>query len=154
MPKLIGLNEVHATKAANEYLAIVDMDTWDNGAVETRNYRAVPGDTVGIAHHVYAAVQAWIAGGNPVVPYDPPTAEELREQMPPLTPRQLRLALASVGITEAAVDAKLVGDTEGQIEWKWASLYKRTHPLIETMGLAFALPPEQIDSLWEWAATQ
>ncbi|WP_187971135.1 hypothetical protein [Aquibium microcysteis] len=78
----------------------------------------------------------------------PPT----REEMPPLSARQIRLALASIGIAEPLVDAKLVEDPLGTIEWKHATEFRRTHPLVLALGASFALPEEQIDDLWRWAA--
>jgi hypothetical protein len=79
------------------------------------------------------------------------TPEELRAAMPPLTPRQLRLTLLSIGITEAQVDAKLVNDPAGQIEWKYATYFKRNHPLVDGLGIGFSITPEQTDSLWAYA---
>lgn len=71
--------------------------------------------------------------------------------MTPLSPRQLRLTLLSIGITEAEVDAALVNDPAGQIEWKYATYFNRTHPLVDGLGLGFSITPEQIDSLWAYA---
>lgn len=71
---------------------------------------------------------------------------------PLLTPRQIRLALLSVGLSDAQVDAALVNDSEGSIEWKWATTFRRDHPLVEALGIGFQITPEQIDSLWAWAA--
>lgn len=81
-----------------------------------------------------------------------PTPEELRAAMPPLSPRQIRLGLASIGITEAAVDALLADDAMGMIEWKHATEFKRTHPLVTALSAALSLPAEQIDALWVWAS--
>ena len=68
-----------------------------------------------------------------------------------ITARQLRLALLSIGIHEADVDMKLVNDPAGMVEWKYASYYKRSHPLVDGLGPLFGITPEQIDSLWLWA---
>jgi hypothetical protein len=87
------------------------------------------------------------------VPPPPPvlTPEEIREAMTPLSPRQLRLTLLSIGVTEADVDFKLVNDPGGMIEWKFATYFKRNHPLVDGLGLLFSITPEQIDSLWAYA---
>jgi hypothetical protein len=84
--------------------------------------------------------------------YTPPSPESVRASMVELTPRQLRLALLSINIAEADVDFKLVSDPAGMIEWKYATYFKRTHPLVESLGALFSITAEQIDSLWEWAA--
>lgn len=68
-----------------------------------------------------------------------------------LTPRQLRLALLNINVHEADVDAALANDPAGSIEWKYASAYKRTHPLIDGLSSIFSLTSEQVDSLWLWA---
>jgi hypothetical protein len=72
---------------------------------------------------------------------------------PRLTPRQLRLGLLSVGITEAQIDAALEGNATGIIEWKYATEYKRDHPLILSLAPAFSLTETQVDQLWSVAAT-
>ncbi|AIK68528.1 hypothetical protein Lo5R7ANS_58 [Mesorhizobium phage vB_MloP_Lo5R7ANS] len=80
------------------------------------------------------------------------TPEEARAALPQITPRQLRLGLLSINITEADVGFKLVNDPAGMIEWKCATYFKRTHPLVDSLGALFSITPEQIDSLWAWAA--
>jgi hypothetical protein len=90
-------------------------------------------------------MQTWVA-------YTPTPA------FPTLTPRQLRLMLLNIGITEAQVDAEIDAITDpieqdaSRIEWKYASAYERDHPLIDQMATAFSLPPAQVDTLWLAAA--
>lgn len=77
--------------------------------------------------------------------------------LPPLTRRQLRLGLRSIGITAEDVEAEInaiVDPTErayGMIEWQDATQFRRDHPLIAQVAVALALPPEQVDDLWVWA---
>ena len=77
--------------------------------------------------------------------------------LPPLTRRQLRLGLLSIGITAEDVEAQInaiVDPTErayGMIEWQDATQFRRDHPLIAQVAVALALPPEQVDDLWVWA---
>ncbi|MER9195272.1 hypothetical protein NKI13_18515 [Mesorhizobium australicum] len=80
------------------------------------------------------------------------TPEEARAALPQITPRQLRLALLSIGIHEADVDMKLVNDPAGMVEWKYATYFKRSHPLVDGLGALFSITAEQTDSLWAWAA--
>ncbi|WP_425086986.1 hypothetical protein [Stappia sp.] len=88
----------------------------------------------------------------------PAPASPLPVVYPSLTPRQLRLMLLNIGITEAQVDAEIdaiadpVERDASRIEWKYASTYERDHPLIDQMATAFSLPPEQVDTLWLAAA--
>ncbi|MBT1154417.1 hypothetical protein J1C56_02305 [Aminobacter anthyllidis] len=85
-------------------------------------------------------------------PVSQPTPEELRALMPDLSSRQIRLGLISIDVAEAEVDAALAGSPEGLIEWKHATSFRRLHPLIDQIGVVFSLTPEQIDTLWLWAA--
>jgi len=90
----------------------------------------------------------------PIETYVPPTAEEMREKMPALTARQLRLGLVSNGISLAQVSATIDAMPAGadkdkaQIEWEYASTFNRMHPLISTVGAALGLTDEQIDTMW------
>lgn len=102
-----------------------------------------------LGRQLYASASASAA---PYVAATPPTVEELREAMPTLSPRQVRRALLSIGIAEADVEMKLVNDPAGMIEWRWATYFRRTHPLIDSLGPLFSITPAQIDSLWAWAA--
>ncbi|MER8422471.1 hypothetical protein [Mesorhizobium sp. M1403] len=105
-------------------------------------------DTEALGRQLYASTRAIAA---PYASPPEPTIEERRAAMPSITPRQLRLTLQSIGITEDAIEAVLVNDPEGKIEWKWATTFSRKHPLINTMGAVFSITPEQIDDLWVFA---
>lgn len=90
-----------------------------------------------------------------VTPTEPPAPPV---QAPNLSPRQLRLALLETGTTEQDVDAMISTDPDpasrnfAQIEWKYATEFERDHPLILQIGPALGYTPEQIDTLWLWAA--
>lgn len=100
-----------------------------------------------------AAYDAWLAAGGvpdpaPALPAAPPA---------PLTARQLRLWLLGRGITGAMVAAALATLPEpdqeaAEIEWEYSTQYLRDHPLIDQIGAAFDLTPEQIDAGWVEAA--
>ena len=87
-----------------------------------------------------------------------PTAEELRQTMPPLTARRFRLGLINAGIALTEVDDQiaLIADPVekgiAEVEWQFASSFDRLHPLVVTISLALGLTPEEVDSLWDWAA--
>ena len=77
----------------------------------------------------------------------------------PLSGRQISLALRSIDITDAMVEAEIsagIADPMERdmalIEWRRAGQFERGHPLIDQMADAFDLPTEQVDSLWRWAA--
>ncbi len=77
--------------------------------------------------------------------------------LPPLTRRQLRLGLLSIGITAEDVEVQInaIADpTErayGMIEWQDATQFRRDHPLLAQVAAAMELPAEQVDDLWGWA---
>lgn len=91
-------------------------------------------------------IAEWEAAGNTIPPWVPPPVP-----LVPLNPRQIRLALLNIGITEAMVDEALLDNPEGQIEWKYAPTYLRDHHLIGALSAHFELPEEQVDDLWKWA---
>lgn len=110
-------------------------------------FTASPDDVVEVSRDIFAEAQSSAAA------YVAPSAEDARLSMFPLTARQIRLGLLSAGITEPQVDAALSGDPAGMIEWKYASEFKRLHPLVVSLGAAFSLTPAQIDQLWTAALT-
>ncbi|RVB05684.1 hypothetical protein [Mesorhizobium sp. M7A.F.Ca.CA.004.02.1.1] len=111
-------------------------------------YTASPVDSELQSRQLYAT--AYSSAAAYVAP-PPLTPEERRAEMPSITPRQLRLTLNTIGITEDAIDALLVNDPDGRTEWKWATSFTRTHTLINIMGAVFSITPEQIDDLWVFA---
>lgn len=86
------------------------------------------------------------------VPVRTAVTEPIPAVWPEITARQLRLALLSIDLHEADVDALLASDPAGMVEWKHASTYKRTHPLVNSLGLLFSITEAQIDDLWIWAS--
>ncbi|MCK8782094.1 hypothetical protein M0654_19115, partial [Rhizobium sp. NTR19] len=89
----------------------------------------------------------------------PPTAEELRAQMRPITKRQLSLALIRNGYSLATVSAAIAAMPEGQtkdeaeIEWEYTTDFDRLNPTLVAIGDALGMTPEQIDAMWEQAKT-
>jgi len=79
---------------------------------------------------------------------------------PTLTRRQLRLGLLQAGITTAQVEAAIEAIPDpmarevARIEWADATSYERGHPLVDQIGTALGLTPEQIDAMWTEAATR
>lgn len=117
-------------------------------------FTASPDDVEESGREVYA-----LALAGEVAPYVPPTAEDLRASLPPLTARQLRLGLVNAGISLASVQAVIDAMPEGldkdkaAIEWDYATTFDRLHPLIVSIGSALGLSPETIDTMWSSAAS-
>ncbi|AAL49604.1 unknown [Sinorhizobium phage PBC5] len=142
---------VEETNTAGVFLALIDWTDNDGG----RNQELcglVPNDTRGVA----GLVHAWLAENPnfPISPYTPPTPEQIRETMPDLSARQLRLVLIGANIMPAQVNAVIAAMPEGpdkavaMVEWEYATTFRRVHPLLETVGGALGLTPEQIDTMW------
>ncbi len=159
-PNLTQLKDVRATATADHHIAVVDYQLLNpsNGeVVETvtdAEYSVRADDPYGMGPHVAQAVAEWIDAGNPVAPYVPPTTEDLRASMPPLSARQLRLGLIANGITLASVQTAVDGIADptareiAQVEWEYATTFERTHSLISQIGTALNLTPEEIDTMW------
>lgn len=92
---------------------------------------------------------------GPIVEYIAPpelTPEEKRVEMPSLTARQLRLGLLSLGKLDAvpfAIAALPSPEKEqAEIEWQFASEFRRLHPLIVKLIPILGLTDEQVDTVW------
>jgi len=94
---------------------------------------------------------------SPVADFIPPSLDEIRNSMRNLTARQLRLGLLSLGKLEAvpAAIAELPQPEKSQaeIEWNFATEFRRLHPLITQLVPILGLTDEQVDAVWEEFAT-
>ncbi|CAN0654346.1 conserved protein of unknown function [Nitratireductor aquimarinus] len=137
---------------------LVEVDITDiAGERYVADYCLVPGDDFGLAPTIRQAVGDWIDAGNAPTPNAPPpepTPEDLRNAMPPLTARQVRLGLIANGITLASVQTAIDGIADptereaAQVEWEYATEFERLHPLIEQVALALGLTEAGVDSMW------
>lgn len=104
------------------------------------------------AHWAPAVVDQWTAEQAALA------AEAPSDPMPELTPRQLRLMLLQLSLTEASIIALIDAiEDEGEraaalIEWNWATRYERSHPLVAQLASAMDFTPEELDALWRYAA--
>ncbi|MCH4543140.1 hypothetical protein [Ochrobactrum sp. A-1] len=116
----------------------------------------VPDD---MANRHRAMLVDWEAEGNVITPYTEPglTPEERRERMPNLSARQLRLGLLHLGkLADVPVAIAALPEPErsqAQIEWDYASEFRRLHPLIVQLIPILDLTDEQVDPVWEQFAT-
>lgn len=87
----------------------------------------------------------------------PPTPEETRAAMPPLTERQFKLGLVRNGIPLTSVTGYISGISdqlareEAEIEWASSSKFERLHPLVVSISADLGLTPEQVDIMWNTA---
>ena len=101
----------------------------------------------------------WEAKGNTITPYAEPvlTPEEKRAAMPNLSARQLRLGLLHLGklagVPVAIAALPEPEKSQAQIEWDYASEFRRLHPLIVKLIPILGLTDEQVDPVWEQFST-
>lgn len=103
---------------------------------------------------------------NPTIPVgwtlveDTVTAEEIVNEFPVLSRRQLRLALLSLGVTTAAMEGvlasivDLVEQESARIFWEDTVDFTRGHSLVTVIGSNLGMTDEQMDAAWMQAATE
>lgn len=101
----------------------------------------------------WSAASAWLIAEDLI---DEP--ETVAPVSPAITQRQLRLTLAAHGLLEQ-VDPAIAAlpepqKTEASIEWRFASVFQRNHPLIAQLGSVLDLDDAAIDAMWEQAAAR
>lgn len=75
-----------------------------------------------------------------------------------ISARQIRLWLVDNNISLTSVKAAINGIVDERlrektlVEWEYAPYIERNHPLLDTLGKALGLTPEQIDAAFEQAA--
>ena len=80
------------------------------------------------------------------------------EPIPSCTQRQIRLWLLSKGVTDATVRAIIaqipdaIAKEEALIEYEYATVYLRTHPLIESLGAVMGFTSDQLDAAFREAS--
>jgi len=78
--------------------------------------------------------------------------------IPDVTPRQIRLALLGVGITEAMIDNiinSLSSPTKeaAMIAWKYSTAFQRNNALVPIVAQMLQYNSQQLDQLWLTAGT-
>ncbi|MEJ8474590.1 hypothetical protein [Roseibium algae] len=132
----------------------------DLGTPEDFAYGLRPEDGSRNAMQVREAVSDFLASGGEVTTYAPPTDEQLREEMPPLSARQFRLGLITSGRVLEQVDEAIavIEDAQdraaAQIEWQYATSFRRLHPLVVNLSIHLGFTPEEVDALWMEAQEQ
>ncbi|WP_082520575.1 hypothetical protein [Rhizobium sp. Root482] len=156
-PILHEVTKVSATQDVDVYIVNVDL-TDMNGERYVCDYCSRPDDSFGLN----PIIRAWLTD-NPDFPIDPyvppaePTAEELRAMMPPISPRQLRLALVRNGHSLASVDAAISALPDGQekeesqIAWEYGTSFERLSPTLQAVAGALQMAPESVDVMWSQA---
>ncbi len=76
-----------------------------------------------------------------------------KKPIDPISPRQIRLALYDLGITESFVDDVINGlpapDRDiAMIAWKYSTQFERPVPIISIIGRILKLDEDQLDKVW------
>jgi hypothetical protein len=76
----------------------------------------------------------------------------------PVTPRQMRIALISSGIAIETVEAMIDSLPEpnrsvAKVTWEYSIEFRRTNPLISALAPALGLSEEQVDDIFKLAST-
>ena len=160
---MVTINEVYRVKCVeNEpdaFIISANVTAVIFGGTEEETFDCETCTRPGPKDGFNPAFQQWLADNPdfPRDPFTPPTTEEARANMRPLTARQLRLGLVDGGIMPSQVADTIAALPAGpdkekaKIEWEYATSFNRTHPLLLTVGAAFGLTDTQIDAMWEAA---
>lgn len=157
-PQLHAVHSISATEEPDVYLLVIDATDSKGERHDGVLFVARSDDAFGLG----PTVQEWLAeniSSVTVAPYVPPSIEEKRAALPPITARQLRLGLIANGImpsqVQAAIEALPAGaDREkALVEWEYASSFDRLHPLIASVAAGLSLTDNEIDAMWVAAAS-
>lgn len=93
---------------------------------------------------------------GPIAEFTPPTAEERRASMPPLSASQIRIALARnsmIANVPPALDAMdEPARSEAVIMWEYATSFRRDGAVIMALFDALGMSAAEADALWAEAA--
>jgi hypothetical protein len=78
----------------------------------------------------------------------------LQVTFPPVTPRQIRLALNQLGLRSAVEAYVAQADQSTMDSWEYSTQFERDHPLLLAAAEALQQPPEAIDALFTLALTK
>lgn len=95
-----------------------------------------------------ADYQAWLDAGSTPEPYVAPVVT-----VTTVSPRQARLALFAAGILDQVEAAVKAAGGAVQITWDYATQIDRHDPLISSIGSSLGLTEDQIDLIFQQAAT-
>lgn len=150
-----SISSVKATKEQDVYILEIDI-TDSNNERYVCDYVSRPDDLFG----ANPLIREWLSenlNSVQIVPYTPPTIEQIRAAMPSISKRQLRLALVRSGISldqvEAAIESLPAGSEKDEIriEWDSANTYERLNPGLIAIADALDLSAEIVDEMWNLA---
>jgi hypothetical protein len=83
----------------------------------------------------------------------PPAPPEPPPSIPPITSRQLRMALTASGLRATVEAAVASGSQDLRDWWEYEPIMDRYHPLVVGMISALGKTPAEADAVWALGAT-
>lgn len=116
-----------------------------------------PGENNAWNREVIRAAQVWRNAGGLIPEWTQPTVDELREMLPMLTSRQIRLGIISSGRSidrfETAI-YQIENEIEREkilVEWQYATAFSRSHPVVNLIASELDFSQHDLDVLWQAA---
>jgi hypothetical protein len=78
----------------------------------------------------------------------PPTIEQIRAMIKPLSPAQVRLVLNQYGLLTTVESAIASGSQELKIEWEFRTEFKRDNALLNSMATTLGMTDVQLDEMF------
>lgn len=142
------------TRTLEERVYIVDCEITDMENIRERvKYALRPNDPFGLAPtlRMWMVFHPWF----PIGDYVPPTIEEIRADMLPLSNFHFRNSLIECGVTVKAVDV-IIRDINEEREhekmlnaWQFAPEFRRTGEFVTGIAHRLTLSDEQVDAIWQ-----
>jgi len=109
-------------------------------------------------HFIDPAFAHMLPAGS--VPITEEEAEDIRiANTPPpapvtvISPRQIRQALTAAGLRAQVEAAVAAGNQDLKDWWEFATQFERMHPMVVAMGTGLGQTSQDMDDLWELAAS-
>ena len=106
---------------------------------------SIPQDPANVDYAVYLE---WVYQGGRPLPADPEPVI-----IPPISPRQIRMALSRAGLRTAVESAVAGGDQDLKDWYEFSTAFERNNPQVIAMGEALGQSSEALDALWQLGAT-
>lgn len=152
VPILHSVISIHATKETDVLRMFIDLTDAFGERYESDFYYRY-GDESGLS----PMLTQWLAnneGNYEIIPYVPPTAEEVRAGMLPLPRAAFRKAFKDAGMTTAVIVAAIFSvEDEGeqedlQIAWEDSVEFRRLDPLVLLIADRAGKTADEIDAVW------
>ena len=97
-------------------------------------------------------IQPWLDAGNIPTPFElpTPTLDDIRAGMK-APAWAIRRALTQLGLRAAVEAAIAQADQDQKDMWNYATEFKRTHPIVNSLAASLGKTPEEIDALFSLA---